>query len=75
MTHFKTKNLIILLYLLAGFLLLFLSVTIFFQYYIALGSWDKVLAAFGNDRILSALWLSVLSSIVTTFVRYFLVFR
>lgn len=66
MHFFKTKNLIILLYLLAGLLLVFLSVTIFFQYYMALGSLDKVLAAFANDRILSALWLSVLSSIVTT---------
>jgi len=37
-----------------------------FQYYAALGSLSKVLAAFTNDRILSALWLSITSSIITT---------
>lgn len=62
----NTKHLIILLYVLSGATLLFLVGTILFQYYIALGSLDKVLKAFANERILSALWLSVLSSIVTT---------
>src|SRR6266496_5184793 len=62
----KTKNLIIILYILAGATLIFLVGTILFQYYIALGSIDKVLKAFANERILSALWLSVLSSVVTT---------
>ncbi|MBI3630801.1 MAG: ABC transporter permease subunit [Candidatus Sungbacteria bacterium] len=57
---------IFLLYFLAGCLLLFLVATILFQYYVALGSLHKVLAAFASDRILSALWLSITSSIATT---------
>ncbi len=63
-----SKKAILILYALAGSLLVFLVTTILFQYYVALGSLDKVVAAFGNDRILSALWLSITSSIVTTIV-------
>lgn len=66
MNWFSTKKLIFFLYFLAGCLLLFLVTTILFQYYAALGSIDKVFAAFANDRILSALWLSLTSSITTT---------
>ncbi len=62
----NSKHLIFLLYFLAGCLLLFLITTILFQYYVALGSLHQVLAAFTSDRILSALWLSITSSIVTT---------
>lgn len=63
---FNSKHFILILYVLAGCLLLFLVTTILFQYYAALGSLNAVLAAFTNDRILSALWLSVTSSIATT---------
>ncbi|MBI3632053.1 MAG: ABC transporter permease [Candidatus Vogelbacteria bacterium] len=66
MRQLGSKKLIFILYFLAGCLLLFLVTTILFQYYAALGSLDKVLAAFANDRILSALWLSITSSIATT---------
>lgn len=62
----SSKHLIFILYGLAALTLIFLVGTILFQYYIALGSIDKVLAAFANERILSALWLSITSSIVTT---------
>lgn len=64
--QFNSRHLIFVLYFLAGCLLIFLVTTILFQYYAALGSFNKVLAAFANDRILSALWLSIASSIVTT---------
>lgn len=63
---FGSKHLVFILYFLAGCTLIFLVGTILFQYYIALGSLDKVLAAFTNDRILSAVWLSITSSIITT---------
>lgn len=64
--YFSSKYLVFLLYFLAGCTLFFLVGTILFQYYVALGSLDKVFIAFTNDRILSALWLSIISSIVTT---------
>lgn len=64
--YFNSKYLVFLLYFLAVCTLIFLVGTILFQYYAALGSIDKVIAAFGNERILSALWLSIASSVVTT---------
>ncbi|GEM_PF-1104916 len=64
----SSKNLIVIVYTLATALVLFLLVTILFQYYAALGSWNQVFAAMGNSRILSALWLSITSSIATTIV-------
>lgn len=64
--YFTSKHLVFLLYFLAGCTLIFLVGTILFQYYIAFGSLDRVFADFSNDRILSALWLSITSSIVTT---------
>ncbi len=63
---FNSKHLIFLLYFLAGFTLLFLVGTILFQYYAALGSIDKVLASLSDERILSALYLSIASSVATT---------
>ncbi len=63
---FNSKRLIFLLYFFAACTLFFLVGTILFQYFVALGSIDKVLAAFTNSRILSALWLSITSSIITT---------
>ncbi|MBI3633283.1 MAG: ABC transporter permease subunit, partial [Candidatus Vogelbacteria bacterium] len=66
MTQFGSKHLILGIYFLAGCLALFLVTTILFQYYVALGSLDKVLVAVANDRILSALWLSITSSVATT---------
>lgn len=64
--YFSSKYLVLVLYSLSGCTLLFLVGTILYQYYAALGSLDKVVAAFGNDRILSALWLSISSSVITT---------
>lgn len=60
------KRLIFILYGLSVIALLFFVGTIFYQYYFALGSFSKVLEAFSNSRILSALWLSIISSVVTT---------
>lgn len=62
----SSKRLIFLLYFLASITLVFLVGTILFQYYVALGSLDKILVAFANARILSALWLSITSSVLTT---------
>lgn len=67
MHWFGSKRFIVLLYALAAGTLMFLVGTILFQYYAALGSLNAVLAAFANERILSALWLSIASSFVTTF--------
>jgi molybdate transport system permease protein len=64
----SSKSLIFFLYLLAILLLLFLVSTILYQYVAALGSPIEVLKAFGNDRILSALWLSISSSVVTVII-------
>lgn len=63
---FSSKHLVFSLYILAGCTLFFLVGTILFQYYVALGSFNKVFAALTNDRILSALWLSITSSVATT---------
>ncbi|MDD5772556.1 MAG: ABC transporter permease subunit [bacterium] len=63
----RSKNLIIILYILSILLLFFSISTFLYQYIAALGSLKKVLPAFGNSRILSALWLSLLSAFVTTF--------
>lgn len=38
-----------------------------YQYCAAVGSLKEVISAFSNDRILSALWLSILSSFATLF--------
>ena len=57
--------LILLLYGL-GIILLMWSVLIFFyQYIVAFGMADEVLSAFLNPRILSALWISITSSVAT----------
>ncbi len=64
MTHSRARHLIIVLYALAGLLLTWTVLTFTYQYVAALGSWRAVAAAFGNDRILSALWLSVSSAFI-----------
>src|SRR5438552_18745619 len=61
----RTRHLILVLYLLAGILLACSVFTFLYQYVAALGSFRAVLAAFGNHRILTALWLSVLSAFAT----------
>lgn len=63
--RFDTKHAIIILYVLAASLIIFSVVTFLYQYAAALGSFDEVLRAFGNDRILTALWLSLLSAFAT----------
>ncbi len=63
-THSRARLLIIVLYALAGLLLLWTVATILYQYVAALGSVRAVIAAFGNDRLLSALWLSFASACI-----------
>jgi molybdate transport system permease protein len=60
------KNLVIILYLLGGLLMAFSIFTFLYQYYAAVGSLGQVVAAIGSDRILTALWLTFSSAIVTT---------
>lgn len=55
------------LYFLAIILLIW-SVWLFLYQYIAVfGSFEEVIHGFGNDRVLSALWLSITSAFVTAF--------
>jgi molybdate transport system permease protein len=67
MQKFNSKYLIIILYVLAGLLLVFSITTFLYQYVAALGSFKKVIASFGNNRILTALSLSLLSAFATAF--------
>lgn len=55
----------IVLALLGSTLLLFTAATFLYQYIAALGSLRAVLIAIGSDRILTALWLSIASSLFT----------
>jgi len=64
-TNFSTRKLIIIIYILAGLLLIFSISTFLYQYIAALGSFKEVIKAFGNDRIITALWLSILSAFAT----------
>src|SRR6266545_7095095 len=66
MTQSTTKHLIIVLYILAGVLLAASIIPFLYQYVAAVGSYRDVIPAFGNARILTALWLSLLSACVTT---------
>src|SRR5437870_5251265 len=61
-----SRHLVIVLYVLAGVLLAVSIVPFLYQYAAAIGSYGKVIPAFGNARILTALWLSLLSACVTT---------
>src|SRR5437667_9229228 len=61
----RTRYLIFVLYALAGLLLVWSVFTFLYQYIAALGSLRAVLSAFGDHRILTALWLSLLSAFVT----------
>lgn len=60
------------LYGLAMILLFFIVFTYLYQYVAALSSWDEVVKAFLNDRILMALWLSLLSAFTTSFIAILL---
>src|SRR5438552_11878244 len=66
MTQSTTKHLIIILYVLAGVLLAASIIPFLYQYVAAIGSYQEVIPAFGNARVLTALWLSFLSACVTT---------
>jgi molybdate transport system permease protein len=66
------KYTVIALYVIAAILLFWTTLTFFYQYIAAIGSLKEVIIAFKNDRILSALWLSILSSFVTVFLGIFL---
>lgn len=70
MTQSKTRHLIIVLYILAGLLLAFSITTFFYQYVAALGSFQAVVRTFGNIRILTALWLSLLSAFTTAILAF-----
>ena len=66
MNQSTTKHLIIVLYVLAGILLAASIVPFLYQYVAAARSYNEVIPAFGNARILTALWLSFLSACITT---------
>ena len=66
MNESTTKHLIVVLYVLAGILLAAAIIPFLYQYVAAVGSSSDVIPAFGNARILTALWLSLLSACVTT---------
>lgn len=68
----STRHLIIVLYALAGVLLLFSVITFLYQYIAAIGSLKGVVNAFGNNRILTALWLSLISAFATAFIALLL---
>lgn len=68
----STGRLILILYLLAGVLLCFSVITFLYQYIAAAGSLDGVINALGSNRILTALWLSFLSSVITAFIALIL---
>lgn len=63
---------IFILYGLAFLLLAFIIITYLYQYVAALSSYDEVVKALFNDRILMALWLSLLSACVTSIFAIFL---
>lgn len=65
MDHKNHRDLMLLLYLVGGFLATFFIFTILYQYVAALGSLKEVLSAMENSRILTALYLSISSSVVT----------
>lgn len=67
-----TKHLIIVLYSLAGVLFCFSIFTFLYQYVAAAGSFNAVVNAFGNNRILTALWLSLISAFVTAVIAIIL---
>lgn len=60
----NTKHLIVILYILAGLLLCFSIFTFLYQYIAAVGSFKGVVNALGNNRILTALWLSLTSAFI-----------
>src|SRR2546428_4257875 len=62
----SSKHLIMVLYVLAGILLAASIIPFLYQYVAAVGSYSDVIPAFGNARILTALWLSFLSACITT---------
>ncbi len=63
---------ILVLYFLSTLLIVFAVSTILYQYVAALGSLGEVIKAIGEYRILSALWLSITSSIAATVVALIL---
>ncbi len=56
-----------LLYAIGGFFLCWSIFTFLYQFIAAIGSWKEVLSSWQDSRIISALWLSILSSFVTLF--------
>ncbi len=67
-----SNRLLLVIYILAAALALFLIFTFFFQYIAAIGSIKEITAAFVTPRIVGMLWLSVASAIVTTVIAIIL---
>jgi molybdate transport system permease protein len=61
----SNKRWICLIYVLAGIQLAAAIVPFLYQYVAAAGAYQEVIPAFGNARVLTALWLSFLSAFVT----------
>jgi len=61
-----SKKAVFLIYVLASAIVIFTIITVSYPYLAGLGSLDKVIEAIENVRILTALWLSVSSAVVTT---------
>lgn len=55
------------LYLLGALFLSWNVLTFLYQFIAAIGSWNEILSAWKTSQILSALWLSILSSFTTVF--------
>lgn len=64
MNRITSRHWIVLLYFLAGIQLAASIIPFLYQYVAAVGSYSDVIPAFGNARILTALWLSVLSACI-----------
>lgn len=65
MNQLMNRRWVIVLYVLAGIQLAASIIPFLYQYVAAAGSYRDVIPAFGNARILTALWLSVLSACMT----------
>src|SRR5437879_1824506 len=65
MNQMTTRHWIVALYVLAGIQLAASIIPFLYQYVAAIGAYRDFIPAFGNARILTALWLSVLSACIT----------
>jgi molybdate transport system permease protein len=61
----------LILYLLSSVLVIFAVSIIAYQYIAALGSLEEVIRSIGSSRLISALWLSISSSVAATIIALF----